>query len=82
MPAPIDVTCRVAAPTAEIMVRDDGRGLGAGRPDSYGLAIMRERAGLIDADLAIEAVEPQRDRGDGAGAVETRERLPHQRRTT
>ena len=54
----IDVTCRVAAPAAEIMVRDDGSGLGTGRPDSYGLAIMRERAGLIDADLQIESVEP------------------------
>ena len=54
----IDVTCRVVAPAAEIMIRDDGRGLGTGRPDSYGLAIMRERAQLIDADLAIESVEP------------------------
>ena len=54
----IDVTCRVTAPSAEIMVRDDGRGLGPGRPDSYGLAIMRERAGLIDADLLIDSVAP------------------------
>ena len=44
--------------TAEIVVRDDGTGLGAGRPDSYGLAIMRERAGLIDADLTVAAAEP------------------------
>ncbi|GAA1475927.1 hypothetical protein GCM10009623_03730 [Nocardioides aestuarii] len=55
----IDVSCRVAAPSAEIVVRDDGTGLGTGRPDSYGLAIMRERAGLIDADLTISAAEPQ-----------------------
>jgi signal transduction histidine kinase len=54
----IDVSCRVAAPTAEIVVRDDGTGLGTGRPDSYGLAIMRERASLIDADLSIATVEP------------------------
>lgn len=54
----IDVSCRVAAPTAEIVVRDDGHGLGAGRPDSFGLAIMRERAGLIDADLNIAPAEP------------------------
>ncbi len=54
----IDVSCRVAAPTAEIVVRDDGTGLGTGRPDSYGLAIMRERAGLIDADLSISPAEP------------------------
>ena len=44
---------------AEITVRDDGRGLGTGRPDSYGLAIMRERAELIDADLAIGPGQPK-----------------------
>jgi signal transduction histidine kinase len=54
----IDVSVRVAAPVAEIVVRDDGRGLGPGRDDSYGLKIMQERASLIDADLAIEAAEP------------------------
>lgn len=54
----IDVSCRVTAPAAEIVIRDDGTGLGTGRPDSYGLAIMRERAGLIDADLSISAAEP------------------------
>lgn len=54
----IDVSCRVTAPTAEILIRDDGRGLSDGRPDSFGLAIMRERAGLIDADLTIEPFEP------------------------
>jgi signal transduction histidine kinase len=54
----IDVDCRVAAPSAEIVVRDDGRGLGHARPDSFGLDIMRERAALIDADLSIEPGEP------------------------
>jgi signal transduction histidine kinase len=53
----IDVTCRVAAPTAEITVRDDGRGLGEPRADSYGVAIMQERAELIDADFSIESGE-------------------------
>ena len=38
------------APDAEITVRDDGRGLQAGRADSHGLEIMRERALLIGAD--------------------------------
>lgn len=54
----IDVTCRVSAPAAEITVRDDGDGMGTGREDSYGLAIMRERAGLIDADLTIGPADP------------------------
>lgn len=54
----IDVSCRVAAPTAEIVVKDDGEGLGTPRPDSFGMAIMRERASLIDADLAISPAEP------------------------
>ena len=47
----INVLCRVAPPSAEIVISDDGRGLGTGRDDSHGLEIMRERAALIDADL-------------------------------
>ncbi|QZY28015.1 sensor histidine kinase [Nocardioides coralli] len=53
----IDVTCKVAAPLAEITVRDDGNGLGQPREDSYGVAIMQERAELIDADFSIESAE-------------------------
>jgi signal transduction histidine kinase len=49
----INVQCRVAPPTAEIVIRDDGRGLGRGRDDSHGLEIMRERATLIGADLDV-----------------------------
>jgi signal transduction histidine kinase len=49
----INVTCRVAPPTAEIVVADNGRGLGARRDDSHGLEIMRERAALIDAQLEV-----------------------------
>src|SRR4051794_16198185 len=49
----INVQCRVAPPTAEIVIRDDGRGLGTGRDDSHGLEIMRERAALIGADLHV-----------------------------
>ncbi|QBR94198.1 sensor histidine kinase [Nocardioides euryhalodurans] len=55
----IEVDCRVAAPTAEIVVRDDGHGLGRARPDSFGLDIMRERAALIDADLSIASDQPR-----------------------
>jgi signal transduction histidine kinase len=50
----IRVHCQVAAPYAAITVADDGKGLGEARSDSYGMGIMRERAHLIDADLAIE----------------------------
>jgi signal transduction histidine kinase len=54
----IDVLCRVAPPTAEIGVSDDGHGLGPGRDDSHGLEIMRERAALIDARLDVTEAVP------------------------
>ncbi len=50
----IEVNCRVHAPSALITVVDDGRGLQQGRSDSHGLKIMRERARLVGADLAID----------------------------
>jgi signal transduction histidine kinase len=49
----IEVLCRVAPPTAEIVVSDNGRGLGRRRDDSHGLEIMRERAALVDAELDV-----------------------------
>jgi signal transduction histidine kinase len=49
------VHCRVRPPWAEIEVVDDGHGLGAGRHDSHGLKIMRERADRIGADLDVES---------------------------
>lgn len=57
-PSLIEVRCSVEAPGAEIVVQDDGTGLGTGRPDSWGLEIMRERALLIGADLTIEDARP------------------------
>jgi signal transduction histidine kinase len=54
----IDVHCTVNAPSAVLQVRDDGIGLGKGRPDSWGLEIMRERALLIGAELTIENAVP------------------------
>jgi signal transduction histidine kinase len=48
------VDCRIRPPFAHITVQDDGTGLGTGRPDSYGLRIMRERAERIGAQLRIE----------------------------
>src|SRR3954466_1965014 len=54
----INVQCRVAPPTAEIVIRDDGRGLGRGRDDSHGLEIMRERATLIGAYLDVSPSVP------------------------
>ncbi len=47
------VTCRIDPPGAVITVADDGVGLGAGREDSYGLSIMRERAAQIGASLTV-----------------------------
>jgi signal transduction histidine kinase len=48
------VHCTVAAPGAEVVVRDDGRGLGDLRHDSHGVRIMHERARLIGADVSLE----------------------------
>jgi signal transduction histidine kinase len=49
------VNCRIRPPAAEIIVRDDGRGLSQAREDSYGVRIMRERAGRIGALLSIDS---------------------------
>jgi len=62
----IDVTCRVDPPSFDLTVADDGRGLQGGRSDSHGLAIMRERARLIGAQLAID------DRPEGGVSVSVR----------
>lgn len=45
--------CRPDA--AELVIADDGQGFvkGSGRPDSYGLVGMRERAASVNAELAI-----------------------------
>jgi signal transduction histidine kinase len=56
------VDCWVRPPSARILVRDDGRGLGGGRPDSYGLRIMRERAEGISADVRIDPYRGTDDR--------------------
>lgn len=52
------VTCQVAPPFARLRIEDDGRGLGNGRIDSFGLEIMRERAARLGATLDIGAREP------------------------
>jgi signal transduction histidine kinase len=49
----INVQCSVAPPAAEIVISDNGRGLGPGREDSHGLEIMRERAALVSGDLTV-----------------------------
>jgi signal transduction histidine kinase len=53
------VTCRVHPPHAQLIVEDDGSGLGVGRDDSFGLAIMRERAERLRAKLDIRSREPR-----------------------
>lgn len=55
----IDVLCRVHAPEAEVVVRDDGHGLRPGRHDSQGIEIMHERARLIGAELRLENTAPR-----------------------
>ncbi len=56
------VTCRVTPPHAFLRVADDGRGLGSPRIDSYGLDIMRERAGRLGVELTVR-------KRDGGGTV-------------
>jgi signal transduction histidine kinase len=53
------VTCRVHPPDAELVIEDDGRGLGMGRADSYGLEVMRERAARTHAVLEIRPRQPR-----------------------
>src|SRR5690606_24115924 len=53
------VTCQVAPPFARLRIEDDGRGLGNGRIDSFGLEIMKERAARLGATLNIGAREPR-----------------------
>jgi signal transduction histidine kinase len=57
------LTVVVDPPRAHVVVADDGRGLGAPRPDSMGITGMRERASRIGAGLAV------RDRPEGRGTV-------------
>lgn len=47
------MTARFETDGVHLEITDDGRGLGVPRSDSYGLAIMRERASGIGADLSI-----------------------------
>jgi signal transduction histidine kinase len=51
------VTCRVDPPRALLRVEDDGKGLGRPRTDSFGLEVMRERAGRIGARLSVSGRE-------------------------
>jgi two-component sensor histidine kinase len=54
----ITVRCSVSPPSAEIVISDNGRGLGTARDDSHGLEIMRERAALIDGQLSVSHNSP------------------------
>lgn len=48
------VTCRVRPSCADVIVEDDGRGLGAAhRIDSFGLSVMHERADRVGATLSV-----------------------------
>jgi signal transduction histidine kinase len=55
----ISVQCSVAPPSAQIVVTDNGRGLGPGRDDSHGLEIMRERAVLVSGELTVTDNAPR-----------------------
>ncbi|MDQ1294799.1 MAG: sensor histidine kinase [Actinomycetota bacterium] len=47
------LTVTVSPPTAQVVVSDDGRGLGPNRVDSMGITGMRERASRIGAALQV-----------------------------
>jgi signal transduction histidine kinase len=55
------VTYRVTEGSAFLRVADDGRGIadGRGRPDSFGMQIMRERAARIGASFTVKRRSPQ-----------------------
>jgi signal transduction histidine kinase len=68
------VTCRVDPPNAQLVIEDDGNGMGngqsdglrdgmgranVGRDDSFGIAIMRERAARLRASLDIQPRDPR-----------------------
>jgi signal transduction histidine kinase len=52
------VDCVVHPPMVRLVVEDDGQGLSAGRTDSYGLEIMRERAARLRSDFSITERSP------------------------
>ena len=55
------VDCRTDPPRARLTIGDDGRGHGTGRrDDSYGIAIMRERAQRIGAHASKSPASPRR----------------------
>lgn len=47
------VICHVDPPYALLRVEDDGRGLGTGRADSFGIQIMTERANRLGGRLTV-----------------------------
>ena len=73
------VNVTVDAPQVRLIVEDDGIGLGQARRDSYGLAIMRERAERIGASLQIGARSP---RGTRVALTVAPQAVPAQRETT
>jgi len=48
------ITSRVEPPAFDLIIEDDGRGLGSARKDSYGVDIMKERADRIGATLRLD----------------------------
>jgi signal transduction histidine kinase len=54
-PKNIWISSQIRPPLFDITVEDDGRGLGQGREDSYGLKIMSERAERIGGALEVGA---------------------------
>jgi signal transduction histidine kinase len=60
------VALRVAPPCAQLIVEDDGVGIGELRPDGYGIEIMNERALRIRARFTVSPRRPTGTRVDVA----------------
>ena len=72
------VTLVVDPPSALLRVEDDGRGLGTGRHDSFGLSIMRERASRLRTNVEVAPREPRGTRVEVVlgGPTSSTTRLP------
>jgi signal transduction histidine kinase len=76
------VDCRVYPPHAFIQVRDDGRGVGSSRADSYGLRIMQERAERIEGQLTVQNGSRKSERPGTCVTISLGERFIQERTRT
>ena len=54
-PTRVWIDLEYASGRAFLRIRDDGAGFSSSQPVGHGMGIMRERAGMIEAELAIQS---------------------------